>query len=835
MRAFLSHSSKDKGLVEAAAGFMKPGQYELDSETFDAGLLNSQAIAAALKRSDLFCLFLSSDSVNSAYVDFETLLGTELLAAGAIKRFVAICLDDAAFAAASAQVRYFNILRRGLGPESIARIVQGQLIAAASQNELFEHPFIGREEDLKSLEQQANDTARPALKALFVSGNFGSGRRTLVGRFYQLHYPNVGRLMPTVLVDEFAGFEELHRRVIAALRPSTPVRELLSRSAAFAVSSTAEQARQIAELINAALVASEAVLMVDQGGLLQDSGQFQPEIDAVLDHLRERPHPPLAMVATRMIPLKLRRAKGDVAHVALQSLERGEALRLASKLLKDLGIRTSKEDLTEIVTLGDGHPFNFYRLAEELSERGVDTFLADPSDFINWKHRQSSEYLQKITFSAPDIQILGLLKLLPSIDFPAITAALPLAAEEASESLVGLLSKHIVEQLDGVFSLSPPLRVAVERDKRIVIPFDQRRHAVDVLAQTLAIRIEEGSAPLALVDSAILTSVQANVGDSVVTAGLLLPSHYVWLSKRNYDQRHYDECIRLSREALRSADRLSASGRIAACRYLCLAGARVGDKDAFGEGLGILERMANDRWARSNIAFLRGFNERMKGNLPEAERHFADAETLSPDNISATRELASVSLLRGNLVRAEQFARAALSHARRNPFVVDILVAVLIRKLGQKALRDPELIELLDVLEEVSNEDDRSFYSTRMAEIEHRWGDNKKARRLIEEAIDLTPTIFEPRRIYAEILLKDGNKGKAHEVIEWMKRKVEAREPSEQRSNYRPYLETYSHYLTEVGRWSDAKAIFNDRQVFTDEERREAVRQIEIAQGFGTR
>ena len=61
---------------------------------------------------------------------------------------------------------------------------------------------------------------------------------------------------------------------------------------------------------------------------------------------------------------------------------------------------------------------------------------------------------------------------------------------------------------------------------------------------------------------------------------------------------------------------------------------------------------------------------------------------------------------------------------------------------------------------------------------------------------------------------------------------VNARDPNERRSNYRGYLETYSHYLTEVGRYDEAKDVYSDKSIFTDEERDQAIKNIEIAQGF---
>ena len=181
MRAFLCHSSKDKGFVDNTADLMRPGTYELDSQTFDAGLVNSAAIIQALERSDLFCLFLSTQSVRAPYVEFETLLGIEFFARGKIERFVAICLDEKAFDQATANVQFFNIIRKCFTPEQAARFIQGQLISATTAGGAQAHPFIGREAEL--LEGQVNDHARPLSKAIYVSGNFGSGRRTLAQSF----------------------------------------------------------------------------------------------------------------------------------------------------------------------------------------------------------------------------------------------------------------------------------------------------------------------------------------------------------------------------------------------------------------------------------------------------------------------------------------------------------------------------------------------------------------------------------------------------------------------------------------------------------------------------
>ena len=250
MKAFLSHSSKDKGFVDTVAEELRPGSFELDAETFDAGLLNSQAIINALKKCDIFCLFLSTHSTSSPYVDFETLFGLEFFASGDISRIIVFCLDHESFVAASENVKYFNLIRRTTTPETTARAIQGYMISTTTAGTYISRPFVGREDELQDLERQVTDYSRPLSKAIFVSGNVGSGRRTVARKFYDNQFPHVGKIFPTVHIDDFFGLEEIYRAILGVLRPHMPVRELTTNVQAFEIASVVEKSRLIAQLIN---------------------------------------------------------------------------------------------------------------------------------------------------------------------------------------------------------------------------------------------------------------------------------------------------------------------------------------------------------------------------------------------------------------------------------------------------------------------------------------------------------------------------------------------------------------------------------------------------------
>lgn len=254
----------------------------------------------------------------------------------------------------------------------------------------------------------------------------------------------------------------------------------------------------------------------------------------------------------------------------------------------------------------------------------------------------------------------------------------------------------------------------------------------------------------------------------------------------------------------------------------------------FDEGIKKLEQTAKDDWAKSNVAFLKGFNFRLKGNLPKAEEYFRIAYELSPGNLSAARELASVCLARDNLEDAEIFAREAHSHARYNPYLLDILISVLIRRHGKSAKHSSEIQELFDALEDVGEEDGKSFYTTRKAEFEHLYGDNKVALELITETLGKTPHLFDAHKLHAEILLSLNNRIKAAETLDIMQRMVDGHNTSERQSHYRTYLKTRAAYLVEIGRFDEAKKLFDNSNVFTEDEKNSAIKDIEITQGYLT-
>lgn len=831
MKAFLSHSSRDKAVVTQIAEQLGGANVELDADSFDRGILNVEAIGRALKRSSIFVLFLSEDSLQSAAVLFEANLARELQMKGLIQKFFVVCLDEASFKAAPDAWKEYNFVRRPVSPQSVARLIQGEILTARSREPASAPPFVGRQAELTSTKDKLVDPEKAATAALYVSGTPGIGRRTFARKLYADVFAPVTPVFPQIYLDRLDGYEEIFRKLLDVLTPFATLSAYRTHIVGFAVANEATKLDLISAQINRLLEAREALFILDDGGILEDPGGFQPHIRLILDKIGTAPHPALIFVSNRMMPHAMRANVTNVVFSPLSSLADDDIRQLVGLLLKRHSIAYTSEELEQLTELADGHPFNVNFMVEAIRHYTLSVFLADTSSLVQWKRNRASEFLLKIDFSESERKALAALRDFRILDFETLVEIVG-DASDAAAAATKLIDYHIIEAAGNSYALSPPVRAAVERDSRFNSSNDQRQEMLRAVAQTLQASTDD-PVSVSMVNAAILAELQSGGELSEFFSAFLLPSHYVWLARRQYDSKHYEECIRLSRKALESVARLSPAGVVEACRYLCLAASRSGSGDAFEEGLAIIRRRVADSWARSNLEFLLGFNNRMKGNLPVAEEHFREAYKLSPGNFWAARELASVCSKRGDAEGAEQFARRAYEVAPDSPFVLDILLSVLINLPDQRQAGVREEIDyLFDRFNTIRDVESRSFYTTRRAEYALRQNNLAEAVKFIDEATRKTPNLFAVQELRARIYLERGNNVVAAESISNLQRMIDRNTSGERRTNIRPLLEIRSSYLAATGQFEEAKQLYRNKDIFTDSETATAIRKIEIEQAY---
>ena len=833
MKAFLSHSSKNKPIVQKVAEILGAQVVEMDSNTFDHGLINVAAIQDALKKSSVFVLFLTQDAIESGYVKYEALMAAELQARGVIERFLVLCLDEDAFKGASEYWNSFNFVRKATSINAIARMIQSILLEQRLKDSSKSRPFIGRTEDLTRVKDSIVDPKAPNTSSLFISGNAGIGRRAFARQLFGEIYRHVNPLFPEIDIDSIDGYDEIYRKLLTAFRPIELLSAYRARIAAFAMADDSEKARLIAQLFELAKENREAVVLRDTGGLLHDEGNIQSALSNVLRKVSDSMHPLAIMIAERMVPKPFRDAQPRTVFCSLNALPDNEVRQLCAMLLKQRGIAYTDDDLDELVKLADGHPLNVYFIAEAVREHTLPVFLADTSYFTQWKHRRASQFLQKINFSDHERVLLSALKDFPNLTFDALVEIVTQDPPAVAAALVRLMDLHIVEGSGHTYRITPPLRVGVERSPKFSVNAPERERVIRIVANLLRTTGEDEQIAVSMLDTQILAAIEAEASVPALFEAFLLPSHYVWLARRKYNERYFDDARALCLRAVDRIKHLSPAGKVEACRLLCLASIRTGKDADFERGIKILEQHSNDSWARSNVNFLKGFYARHNGRFPDAEKFFRNAVEESPGNFSALHQLASICLVRGDTESAEVFARRGLKSTIENDYVLNILLSALLKAPAHKLrAMDGELSGLFDALENVSRERGRSFFETRKAEHELRLGHVREARGWIDKASEKTSGLFDVIALRAEISLEGHDYPAAFKEIERLRAIVFSTKSGEKLWNLRPLLSLEASYFEATKDFDAAKRVYARRDVFTAQEERDAVKRIEYTQAM---
>ncbi len=507
MRAFLSHSSRDKSIVDQVAEDLGSANAELDAATFERGVVNTKAIQQALGRSSLFVLFLSKDALASGMVNFEASLAQELVGKGLIERFLVICLDDDAFRAAPSEWKNYNFVRKVSSVHAISRLVQSALMMASLQSAKTATPFVGRTKELTEIKERLIDPTAPQPKCFFVSGNAGIGRRTFARKLFGDVYPSVNPIFPEIYIERLDGYEEIFRKVYQVIAPIATLSAYRTRVLAFSIAKPEEKANQIAQLIETLITSREALVIHDHGGL-EDDGRMQLHMQAVIDKVQGKLHPVVIFIGERTVPRKSRPNGDSLVYAPLPSLERKEIRQLAAFLLRDAGMSYSEDQLQQIIELSDGHPFNVIFIVQAAKQYTLEVFLADPSELTQWKRGRSSAFLQKITFTPLEHIVLTALKNFSSLDFDTLAQATSGGLQDIGAAMMRLMDLHIVEAKSDAYLVAPPLRMAVERDTRFRGTGEELRSIVRKVGELLNVYDEDSEISLSLINAGILAQLQ---------------------------------------------------------------------------------------------------------------------------------------------------------------------------------------------------------------------------------------------------------------------------------------------------------------------------------------
>ena len=94
LKAFLSHSSKQKGYVEVVANHLGKSNIIFDKWTFEEGNKTVDEIFQGLTETGVFVLFISNEALETKWVKTEIKRAYELIKTNNIKQLYPIIIDE---------------------------------------------------------------------------------------------------------------------------------------------------------------------------------------------------------------------------------------------------------------------------------------------------------------------------------------------------------------------------------------------------------------------------------------------------------------------------------------------------------------------------------------------------------------------------------------------------------------------------------------------------------------------------------------------------------------------------------------------------------------------
>lgn len=216
LKAFLSHSSKDKDYVEKVAQTLTTNWCTYDKFTFEEASFTAEEIVKHIESNGIFVFFISKNSLASEWVNLELVNVHNLTKNGEYKKILPIIIDDRVDHT-DEQIpdwlrESYNIQPIRKYKKAVHRIRQ-ELIRISwlhntnkRQKDTF---FVGRNMLVDSLETRHRENFYPPA-VVAASGIDGIGRRSLLREYLQkVGMAEKSKYIPTITLEINESIEDL--------------------------------------------------------------------------------------------------------------------------------------------------------------------------------------------------------------------------------------------------------------------------------------------------------------------------------------------------------------------------------------------------------------------------------------------------------------------------------------------------------------------------------------------------------------------------------------------------------------------------------------------------
>lgn len=702
MKAFLSHSSKDKEIVGAVATLLERQYCVFDARSFDSGIEFKKSIEQGLDDSSVFVLFASKSSLDALWVEFEIEEAWYQRLRNKLSMALVYLIDSSVELSSLPEWLKRASIRKANAPQAIARDIRHHL-----DNLLLERQrpyFTGRSSDIENLEQALTplgDLTPP--HSFVISGLPGIGRRA----FVKHTIPSILQLRKFVeiRVGEGDTINDICINIADKIEPYNTMKGLTAIIEDIRSMSEDLALQRIKGNLVSLNISNELPVFFDEGGFMDAEGHFREEIEKLVDSIQSTNEVYASFISWRRPTLEI---KTPLPIIQLKPLGDDETKRLLKLLARRNNLDVLAEQVDELAEYIGGYPPAAYFVVQLCKDYGIELMLREKTSLTRFTSTIFLRHFSKIGLSRDEKRILKLLASYSPLPLGTITEILGIDVNKLDKLLIRLIDLALIISNEcSHYQIADPISDASKIAFGYLDPNEHSKVAKSLSAYLANAPLEGPQLQL----SRLLFIAARLSGDlDLAKTTIHLSNDLIRLTETLYHQRKYKEAIETGYLALEERP-----NSITARRYLIRG---LIQEERWPEAEKHIEEFKKYA-TRYEILYLKGFLSRHRSEIPDAIKYYRASKKLGWTGVSISRELAYCYFLNGDYDPAADYIREARELQSDNRFLVDLAAQIAIARHDRESAKED--LAILHVI------DEPIYYYHRLSTYEREFGTSNKA------------------------------------------------------------------------------------------------------------
>lgn len=803
VKAFLSYSSKQKGFVEIVARLLTKASVEFDMMTFEAGGKNLEEIYKALDRSGVFVLFVSNESLDSAWVRREILYGEKLFESRKLKQFLPIIIDkNVAYddKRIPEWMRDYNL--KYVSKQTYCdRLIRTSIITATwelsplvKQRDLM---FVGRTAQIQEFERRYLDHSSPRMVCCIVSGLQSIGRRKFLQHVnVKSNVINENYFPHVISLNMRQSVEDLASGLFGLGYSQLSVDQLKNLS----VRPVQEKVVLTSQLIHEMADCNDVLLIEDNNCIVDRTGRIVSWFKDLMATIGDIKKLVICIVSTSRVFYKEMQDEPSLYALEMPELEPDERNNLFEQLLRIEKIELSTEEFDTISAVFTGFPLQVIQTVQMLKQQRVGYVMSNLSEVVNFSKNQIETVIRNNQSSDLIRQLLIFLSRQDAVSISTICDIFKDNPAKIQKCIEQLSTCFLVEFVGGAGDYVRLNDIAKDHVQRLGETLNSKYskslqdHAIKAIESYTEL-IERDTSDYVLSIKELLKS------GKTIPQEILIPSQYVNAMREVYNnEKRYKQVITLADRILVNEKFLDPQIVHEIRYWLCLALSRKRNKRLLSE----VQKVDG-----ADHHFLLGFYYRMCGRNQDAIKSLKKAIEERPSFYSASRELVQAYLNVEQYKEAYEIAESTYERKPDNAYHIQSYIRCIIHVDGAKS--DEQINRLLKELKECQQDKAAEMYQTSMAQY------YSNVKNDVHLALDMADTAIQayPRNMYPyltrlEIAYKSRNTKYIEESVDMAEKQFTGDSDIEIFDKF-PYLACKCVVLMIRGEEKKAKMFFEEK------------------------